>query len=220
MKNTVTNDLGKRLFIELGTHLQLEIKGIQLSLKAELIGMEVGKFLIVKMHQLDKTTTEQLEENVIIVTYLQKDAILGFQSSVISIITTPGDLVFIKYPESIENYNMRAHQRFECFLPAKFDIGHNIVEGAIINISNKGCCCKIKNLEIINEKKLDKITIFFQSSEMKSPLSVLGEVRSIRHLKDESDIGVIFDKMDSNTQIIMQNLIPDLGFDDKITKSY
>ena len=154
MENDVTTDLGKRLFIELGTHLQIEIKGIQLSLKSELIGMEVGKFLIVKMHQIDKTITGQLEKSEIIVTYLRKDAILGFQSSVISIISIPGDLVFIEYPESIENHNMRAHQRVECFLPAKFDIGHNIVEGAIIDISNEGCCCKIKNLKIINEKTI------------------------------------------------------------------
>ena len=67
------------------------------------------------------------------------------------------------------------------------------------------------------KKQLEKITIFFKSSEMKSPLSVLGEVTSIRHLKDESDIGIIFDKMDNNTRIIIQDLVPDLVFEAKFS---
>ena len=210
MRDSINYDIGKRLFLELGTSLQLELKGLQLSIKSELIGMEVGKFLIVKMLKMDGVKIEQMENSDVLVMYLQKGSILGFHSSVISIVSCPEDMAFIKYPQVIENYNVRSFKRVDCFLPAKFEINHNIVDGAIVDISDNGCCCKVENFTIINEDVIDNIVIYFQSGESKNSLMVKGRVGSIRHMKNEINIGVTFQKLDNEARVVISDLIPDL----------
>ena len=211
MKNRTKDDFGKRLFLELGTSLQLEIKGLQLSLKSELIGMEVGEFLIVKMFKVDGVKTEQLENSDVVVMYLQKGSILGFRSSVISIVSCPDDLAFIKYPQIIENYNVRTFKRVDCFLPVKLEINHNIVEGAIIDITDNGCCCKVENFTIINEDMIDNIVIYIQYGKSKNSLMIRGKIGNIRHLKNEINIGVTFEKLDNASKVVIHSLIPDLS---------
>ena len=212
MGNSTNNDLGKRLFLEIGTSLQLEIEGLQLSLKSELIGMEVGKFLIVKMFKMDEVKIEELENSDVIVMYLQKGSILGFHSSVISIVSIPEDMAFIKYPQLIENYNVRESKRVDCFLPIKFEINHNLVEGAIVDISDNGCCCKVENFTIINEDLIDNIVIYLQYGESKNSLMIKGRVGNIRRLKNDVKIGVTFEKLDSMAKVVIHSLIPDLSF--------
>ena len=51
-------DQGIRVFIELGTYLQIELEEKNLVLKCEMIGMEVDKYLIVKVYQLNNKQRE------------------------------------------------------------------------------------------------------------------------------------------------------------------
>lgn len=215
MKPHIIDDKGKRLFIELGTHIQLEIKGMDLSLKSELIGMEVGKYLILKSHQVDDDKLKLLKKNKIVAKYLHKHVVLGFQTKAISIISDPENIIFLEYPEIIENYNIRTEQRFHCFFPVKVEIAYNIVEGIILDINVEGCCCMVKDLKIFDEQSLDKIVLYLQDMNMKNELALLGKIKSIRRKKDELHIGIMFDKMNSSTPALIEYLFPTLEFQAK-----
>lgn len=215
MRKNTKVDLDKSLSARLGNNLNVEIEGLGISLNPLLIGLAWGEYIVLKLVQIDNKTKEQLKNNKIIVTYPHKGAFMKFHSNLISLISDPKDVAFIEYPRVIENYDRRTHQRIECFLPARFAIDNNLIDGPVINISNKGCCCKVKDGKFENKITSDKVTIFLKCRENDDTLSFLGEVTSIRCIKNETTIGVIFDKMDSNLQDVMHNLIPELSFNIK-----
>lgn len=213
------DDKGVRIFIELGTHLQLDIEGTNISLTSEMIGMEVGKYLIIKVYQMNNDQREELRNNTITAKYLHKNSVLGFKSNIISIISEPENIIFLKYPKNIKNFNVRTNERAPCFLPIQLEIEYNVVEGAIIDINTSGCCCLIKHFKILNEQALEKVTIHLQNSKLEREYSLLGNVRSIRKKKDELNIGIMFIKIDSNTQKAIQAIVPTLKFGNEVNVS-
>ncbi len=213
------DDKGIRIFIELGTTLQLDIEGTNISLTSEMIGMEVGRYLIIKVYQMNNGQREELRNNTITAKYLHKNSILGFKSNIISIISEPENIIFLEYPKSIKNFNVRTHKRVPCFLPIQLEIEYNVVEGAIIDINTAGCCCVVKHFKILDEQALDKVTIHLQNSKLEREYSLLGNIRSIRQKKDEINIGIMFTKIDSNTQEAIQSIVPTLEFTDEVNVS-
>lgn len=211
MKSQV-DEKGKRIFIELGSHLQLEIKENKMCMASELLGMEVGNYLIVKIPKRDESKRNSLENQDIFVKYFHIDSILGFHSRVISLISEPDDLVFISYPRKVESCNARTESRLTCFMPVKLEIEYNIVEGIITDINKEGCCCEVKNFKLVDEHGLSKVTIFLQKTMMRSELTLLGTIRSVRQIKDEVKFGIMFDEVDTNTQTVIQSVIPLLDF--------
>lgn len=212
-KSSVTYDnKGTGFFMELGSHLQLEIQEASLLLKSDLIGMEVDKYLIAKVYQMNDNQEELIRKNKIIVKYFHKNSVLGFQSNAISIISKPEKIVFLEYPKEIENFDVRAIKRTPCFLPVKLKIDHNIIEGVIIDINGTGCSCEIKDFKITNEQTLDKVSIHLQNSKLEYGFTLLGNVKSVRHKKDKICIGIMFVEFDGDTQVAIQAIVPTLGF--------
>lgn len=210
-KSSVTYDnKGAGFFMELGSHLQLEIQEENLLLKSEMIGMEADKYLIAKVYQMNDNQEALIRKNKIIVKYFHKNSVLGFQSNVISIISKPEKIVFFEYPKEIENFDVRVIKRTPCFLPVKLEIDQNIVEGAIIDINGTGCCCEIKDFKITNEKTLNKISIHLRNSKLKHGFTLLGNVKSVRHKKDKIYIGIMFVEFDGDTQVAIKAIVPTL----------
>jgi len=206
------DDIGKRLFIELGTCLQVETEGIGAPLRSELIGMEVGKYLIIKVNPLNDEKEELLSKNELLIKYFHKNAILGFHSVSLSIISKPEHLLFISYPKAIRNYNIRSSKRIDCFLPVKLEIGFNLVEGTIVDINNTGCCCNVKNLQLMGKQSDEEVIIYLYNSETNDEFPLNGRVKSVRNQKEDANLGIMFDPMDSNTQALLMRIIPALSF--------
>jgi len=206
------DDVGKRLFIELGTCLQVETEGIEVPLRSELIGMEVGKYLIIKVNPLSDEKEEYLTKNNLLVKFFHKNAILGFNARTLSIISSPEHLLFISYPESIRNYNIRSSKRIDCFLPVKLEIEFNLVEGTVIDINNSGCCCNVKNLHIMGSQSEQEVIMYLYNSNSEDEFPLKGKVKSIRQTNEDSNLGIMFDPMDSDTQALLMRIIPALSF--------
>jgi len=193
--------------MNIGTTFRLQIKGAKRRLSSELIGIEDGKYLIIKMpplHTMENISTFMIKGNEIAVKYTYKGTIFGFQSQIIDLIRKPFKLVFIKYPEQIESYDFRGNKRVECFLPAKIKIAEDIIEGCITDISRAGCLFAIETSE--HEGSIDllelnnKISIGFYLPGIKEELSIESKQRSIKKDSDSSSIGIEFVKMDSSVQ--------------------
>jgi len=206
------DDHGKRIFIELGTHLQIEIEGKHPLFHCEMIGMEVERYIIVKLRESDAPMLKALgNQQNFIVKYLYKHSVLGFHSSVISIIDQPEMLAFITYPEKIENYNMRREKRVDCYLPVKLEIGFNHVKGSVTDINSKGCCCLVEGLTIMDNQKIDTGVIISVHNSHIENAQLLGHVRSVREIEEgKLVLGVEFDPMDSGTEMLIEDLFPAL----------
>ena len=193
--------------MNIGIIFRLQIKGAKRRLSSELIGIEDGKYLIVKMpplHTMENVSTLFIKGNDIAVKYMYKGTIFGFQSRIIDLIHKPFKLAFIKYPEKIESFDFRGNKRVECFLPANIKIAEHIIEGCITDISRAGCLFTIETPEhegSINLLELNnEISIGFHLPGIEEELSVDAKQRSIKKDNDSASIGIEFVKMDSSVQ--------------------
>jgi len=193
--------------LNVGTIFRLQIEGAKRGLSSELIGIDDGKYLIVKMpplHTMENVSNLLINGNEITVKYMYKGTMFGFRSPIIDLIHKPFKLVFIKYPEKIESFDFRGNKRVECFLPANVKIAKHIIEGCITDISRAGCLFTIEtsgHKDRINLLELNnEIRIGFHLPGIEEKLSIDAKQRSIKKDTDGASIGIEFVQMNSSVQ--------------------
>ena len=193
--------------MNIGTIFRLQIEGTKRRLSSELIGVDDGKYLIVKMpplHTMENVSDLLVKGNEITVKYMHKGTMFGFLSPIIDLIHKPFKLVFIKYPDKIDSYDVRGNKRVECFLPANMKIAEHIIEGSITDISRAGCLFGIATPEYGSSISLfelnREIRIGFYLPGIEEELSADADQKSIKMDTDGSSIGIEFVEMDSSVK--------------------
>ncbi len=204
--------------MNIGTIFRLQIEGTRRRLSSELIGVDDDKYLIVKMpplHTMENVSNLLVKGNEITVKYMCKGTMFGFQSPIIDLIHKPFKLVFIKYPDKIDSYDVRGNKRVECFLPATVKIAKQILEGSITDISRVGCLFTIDTHEhedLINLLELNnKIRIGFYLPGVAEELSAGADKKSIKIDSDGSCIGIEFVEIDSSVKEKLINFLSKAG---------
>jgi c-di-GMP-binding flagellar brake protein YcgR len=193
--------------LNIGITFRLQIEGTRRRLSCELIGIDDGKFLIVKMpplHTMENVSNLLTKGTEIAIKYMYKGTMFGFQSRIVELIHNPFKLVFIEYPEEIESLDVRGNERVVCFLPANLRIAESIIEGSITDISRAGCLFVIEppgHVDHINLLELNNgIKIGFYLPGIEGELSIDSKQRSVKKDDDGTNIGIEFVKMDSSVQ--------------------
>ncbi len=202
-------DLSQRLFIELGTPLSIETHQKKNALSGKLVGMKVGKYLIVDISGVKSDTIVLVEKDLIQVKYVNLEDIFSFSSRVLTVLNQPDNLVFLKYPDMVESCNIRSHKRVECFLPIHTKIGGQNVSGVITNISQRGCLCTIDHFTSMGNINDQLITLFFPYGDLET-LSISGDVRSTQMQGSQINAGIKFNEMDQFSQSVLKTLVPAL----------
>jgi len=212
-------DTGKRMSIELGAQLQIEIEGVEFRFKSTLVGMESDEYLIIKTPVVPRHAPfgsikhKLFPGTQIVARYLYKGTVFGFQSKLIEAISTPLRLLFVEYPKIIENYDLRSQERTDCFLPAKIEIRNKEEHGAILDISERGCRCLIKALE---GKKLpstqidERITLTCQFPGIEGEQVVSGNVKNISKDKQEMILGIEFHEIAARLKTIIDQYLSNI----------
>ncbi len=204
--------------MNIGTIFRLHIEGTRRRLSSELIGVDDGKYLIVKMpplHTMENVSDLLVKGNEITVKYMYKGTMFGFQSPIIDVIHNPFKLVFIKYPDKIDSYDVRGNKRVECFLPANVKIAEHIIEGSITDISREGCLFAIdtpKHEGLINLLELNnEIRLGFYLPGIAEELSADADQKSIKIDTDGSSIGIEFVEIDSSVKTKLIDFLSKAG---------
>jgi len=205
---------GKRIAIELGTELQIKIEGVNFSFKSTFIGIKSDKYLIINVpvtSTYGSIKHKYFQGTKIIVRYLYKGTVFGFQSELLEDIYNPLKLLFVKYPEIIENHNLRSHERIDCLLPIKIKIKDEEKDGAVLDISIRGCCCVFKGTA--NDKELlsvqidEQIPLMCQFPSIEGEQLILGKVKSIKKDKQQIVFGIKFHEIDTKIEDIINQYI-------------
>ncbi len=181
-----------------GKSLDLQINHpVSLRLKVPLIGYELGKYIVLKYPKSANTSEYKdvlIEGNVLIIRYLMegnKGECFAFRSSIKNITQYPEKLIFIEYPNKIENRQLRLQQRTSIHLPAIImlestgDDKKTQINGIIGDISAKGCGFTFKTKSA--STKVNKRDIFVC---LRSPIN--GEVQiPARVCNSRNDNGVV-----------------------------
>lgn len=211
--------MGRRIFIELGSQLQIEIEGVAFRFKSVFVGMESDEYLIIKTPMVPSDAPfssikhKLFPGTQIVVRYLYKGTVFGFQSKLIEAISAPVRLLFVEYPKIIENYDLRSQERTDCFLPAKIEIRDEEEHGAILDISEKGCRCLIKALkgEKLPSTQIDeRVTLTCQFPGIEGEQVVSGNVKNISRDKQEMILGIEFREIAARVKDIIDRYLSNI----------
>ncbi|MGR3317761.1 MAG: flagellar brake protein [Candidatus Anammoxibacter sp.] len=206
-----------RLAIDIGTELQLEIVNVSARFKSELIGMETSQYLIAKMPMIVDDSFEEkcskFKGAEVICRYLYRGTIFGFRSNLLGIISAPARLLFVKYPNEVEEHNVRKNERISCMLPGKIKIGSHILDATVLDLSVSGVLVSV----VDNKKEADSfVNILTETDELEFLLQLPGEPKalvlpSIRKVvrKDDSrlNIGLQFHDIGDQGRYIISQFI-------------
>ena len=193
-------EYGKRISLEIGIPIQLKMEGVAFPLQSVLVGMEIDEYLIIKIPAQYTNVKHKLTTGVdIIVRYLYRGTVYGFQTKLIEIITKPVKLLFLEYPKIIEHYDLRSQKRAESIFPATITIKDKTNHGAIIDVSKNGCRCHILNSrrEPLPPVQIDdEILLKCKFPGVQGDREVFGRIKNIRRSRKELILGVEFSKLE------------------------
>jgi hypothetical protein len=182
-----------------GMLLQIQFEGLGSS-RSRLIGIDDGSFLIIQTPAITEIWSKRYEKNHCIVRYLFAGKVFAFRCTLLAVIKDPCRLSILSYPESVENINLRKHERTSCIIAAEVNIGGRTYEGIVSDISIGGCSFEFnlsarQEFPTLNIK--DNLQILLHLREMPTTCAFAATVRSIKTDKENLMTGIQFVESDS-----------------------
>jgi hypothetical protein len=124
--------------MSMGMLLQIQFEGLGAS-QSRLVGMDHGNYIIIRTPPLACIRSKLFEKNHGIVRYLFSGHVYAFHCTLLSVVTEPYRFSILSYPESVENMNLRRHERIPCIIAAEVNLKGRANKGIVSNISMGGC---------------------------------------------------------------------------------
>jgi len=181
-------------------------------LKSEFVGMEMGEYLIITFPRPFQSIKHKLfQGNLITIKYILNGKVYAFQAKLIDTIMSPKKLLLIEYPNIIELHDLRSRKRLDCFIPTKIRLKNHEPKGAILDINNRGCRWHTKvqmNVSLLSILVVDQeITLVCQFPGIAGELEVIGKLKNIQNIKQETVLGIIFHKGSQKVQKVIAQYI-------------
>lgn len=199
------------LSLKLGLDLNIELLGEAIRFKSTLIGADPNTFLLIKIPQSDNII-DRIHRHQLLVRYMFKGSIHEFKTTSLHSVSNPIPAAFLLYPSASEVYELRSHERFECFLPARIKSVRINEYGAILDISEEGVRIAFRNREfeprclMLGEPV--RIITRFPNSQQEEEFST--DLRRIFHDGERVALGLFFSDLDPARRSLVSNFIAEL----------
>jgi len=199
----------------LGHPMQLSFEGIG-TFKSQLIGMEYGSCLIVKLPPVTDIVTKLYQKNHIVVRYLHGGNVYGFRSTLIGIIKEPLRLFILAYPDVIDSLNVRKNERYSCLISASVRTSATDpieweLYGFITDISAGGCkfeCSLSDSIDRPSLKAGQSVELSFQFPDEEVWRKLQTEIRMLNMDTIKLTIGLRY--APDETQEDQQQIVNDI----------
>ena len=181
------------------------------------MGKEEGRYLIIKIPMVGNPEEFFAKDKELVVRYVHEGSVFGFRSQVMLSILDSLNVVFVKFPKKIEDYNLRTHKRLDCSLPARLEVvaRHQNrklhFKGVIGDISKGGCKATIslEELEWIKESLSiqSAVMIFLFLPGVEGELLLRGVVRSMTQDSVVLSMGIQFADLSGKIQTKLDRFI-------------
>ena len=206
--------------LSLGSEFVVELSGLNLRIKCVFVGMDTGRFIVAKLSPNDLIgvfRSDTVTKSPIKVTYQHKDVIYAYGGEILNVVSNPTKLMFISYPEKVEELKVNPQTRLECALPSVVMLANDFVDMVIADISADGCQGVIKppgagaqtlSALIQVNKAMDIRTQFPGGNET---FSFTAKVRNVSNDVDKISIGMVYAEMPQEAKGKLLGYIARLG---------
>ena len=207
-------DFDQRLSADFGTELQLEIDGVSMRLPTTLVGMDAGRFLIVRTptaSQLGGVGIKLFSGNRAVVRYIYRGSVYGFETTIIDAVSSPFRLVFLAYPKVVTERNIRSNRRVNTSLPARLGEGEEAPGGLITDISIAGCQLEIRNDKLGEAqdalKPSSEVAMTMQLPGDSGEYRVHGTIRNRQRREQTTEFGIAFGELEEDVQLAIDGYV-------------
>jgi hypothetical protein len=161
-----------------------------------LVGLEAPHYIIVRKPQGSVRRFSAGEE--VVVRYIHSAEIYRFRGVVTGQIDTPAELLFISYPDLVEDGEERKNVRISCEIPATASIDEALLNGLITDISSQGCRFIVNlpgGIQPCQVKVLTDVNLSIALQDQASPQELLGRVRNTNIDRFHIALGIEFEKL-------------------------
>jgi hypothetical protein len=207
--------LSEKIPISIGTHVQIEIEGIENRFNSIFVGSLQNDFLIFKTpvsgHIFSIRTNTFIGQKMVI-RFLASGTVYGFQAHLIEAINSPEKLMFVSYPDTMASHNLRVLRRVECFLPAKVALNEKEYPGIVIDLSEMGCRLSANSggSDPLPADIIGDIMIRFLLPGLEKELKITGTPRNIERNGKTVTVGMKFQDADTETKSKIRDYISNL----------
>ncbi|BFR49523.1 flagellar brake protein [Nitratidesulfovibrio sp. HK-II] len=194
------------LDLPLGTRMLLNIAGTKENLSSEVVGLQHFEYLILKMPLVPGIRARLLNGEMVTLRYISGGTIFGFKSQVLNHIVKPGFLLFVEYPDAMEQVDLRQHRRVNCLLPAALHGRHGVYKCILLDLSEGGCkvSLELQRDDPFRDTAVDDMLVlqcgfFGGEGQIQTALSCL--VKSISMDGGRVQLGLKFNDLSTETQL-------------------
>jgi hypothetical protein len=186
-----------RLNIDLGDRVILKGKQPGEDLSCVLVGLEAPHYLIVR-DPLNSLRRRFRANEEVVVRYVHNAEIYRFCAMVTGQVTEPAELLFLSYPELVEDGEERNKVRINCEIPATASIDQALLNGMVTDISSQGCRFIVNlpgTIEPCQVKVLTDVNLSIALQKEAPPESLAGRVRNTSIDRFRIALGIEFERL-------------------------
>ena len=201
---------GAALSLPLGTVVMVEPAGLGQRFKTEFIGMERGRYLILRIPRIPGVADHLYQDKPVTLRFVHEGNIFGFSSEVVWVMNAPYRLLFLRYPEEVEILNLRGCQRVDCFLPTAIKFKEEWRQGVILNISCGGCQAVVEERDgqsLPQAAVDDEVMLEFRLVGSEQSIMVAGLTKSVNLSERRLFLGVKFDELPEYTRGLVERYV-------------
>jgi len=175
-------------------YLHWQKKNPEAKVSSMILGWQHPHFLLVQMpyhrgHPLNLKTGQEC-----IIRYLMDGNLYGFKTKILKIQFDPTPLLFLKYPDNVENLQLRKDERIHLNIPVKIAYEQEgaapfTAEGIMLDISRSGCRISAQGAYTPDFR----ISLSFNLPGVKPIEGLKGSIMNTRPTGEESLLGVKFE---------------------------
>ncbi len=129
---------GVSIDIPIGTRMTMNFINQKESYPVEMLGYSLYEYLIFKLPRLPALRSRLIGHEAITMRYMHEGTVFGFMTETMAAIVRPGFILFCSYPVSVEQLELRRHQRLGCLLPAVVQTSHGEYRCILQDLSHGG----------------------------------------------------------------------------------
>jgi hypothetical protein len=146
----------------------------------------------------------------VVVRYIHNAEIYRFRATITGQIEDPAELLFISYPDLVEDGERRKHVRVNCEIPATASINKALLNGMITDISSQGCRFIVNlpgGIQPCQVNVLTDVNLSISLQDQAPPEELSGRVRNTNIDRFRIALGIEFEKLSDHIANNLKALI-------------